>query len=76
MIDAFASQNNDTTEASKFPPFIEGTTDFKVQAGVVKVSNVAFAATPGYNYSLRFGSQAINPQKVAASAVMSSALSG
>ena len=52
MINAYSNLNNDSSEASKFPPFIEGTTDFQVKAGVVKVSDVAFAATPGYNYSL------------------------
>lgn len=63
MIDAKKS-SNDSIEGDKFPPFIEGTSQYEVQNGVVKVSDVAFAATPGYNYSLRFGSTAINPQKI------------
>ena len=64
MLDAFAANQN---EAMKFPPFIEGTTQYQVQAGVIKVSEIGFTATPGYNYSLRFGSQAINKDKVSAS---------
>ncbi len=38
-----------------------------MQAGVVKVSEITFAATPGYNYSLRFGSPVIDIDKVAVS---------
>ena len=39
-----------------------------MQAGVIKVNEIGFTATPGYNYSLRFGSPAINTEKVATSA--------
>jgi hypothetical protein len=62
MIDARSSNSSD----SSFPPFIEGTTQFSVSSGVVKVNDIAFAATPGFNYSLKFDSAAINPEKVAA----------
>jgi len=49
-----------------FPPFIQGTTQYAVKAGVVQVNDVAFAATPGSNYSLAFTSNAINAQRIAA----------
>ena len=53
------SQSN--ASGSTFPPFIDGSTQFQVQGGVAKISDVSFAATPGYNYSLSFASTAIDP---------------
>ena len=63
MIDAYASQ----ADGSKFPPFIEGSTQYSVQNGVVQVNDVAFAASPGYSYSLRFNSPDIKTGVVQAS---------
>ncbi len=52
------------TSSTQFPPFIEGQTTFKLTGGVVEVDDIAFAATPGQNYSLKFGSTGIDTSKV------------
>ena len=62
-IDQILSTND--SSALKFPPFIEGSTQYTVSGGVVKVSNIDFAATPGYNYSLKFNSDGVDKSKVA-----------
>ena len=46
------SSFNQETEANEYPPVIEGNNQFYTSAGVVKIANINFDGTPGFDYQL------------------------
>ena len=49
---------------AKYSPILEGTSQFTSIAGVVQVSDVSFAASPGYTYRVSFSTDGIEQTKV------------
>ncbi|CDW71577.1 UNKNOWN [Stylonychia lemnae] len=47
----------------KYPPVLEGTTDFQSTGGIAVIQNAQFTGTPGRNYSLSFQTDAIDISK-------------
>lgn len=50
-------------KANVYPPIIEGNSQFTAVGGVVKVTGISFAATPGYTYSISFSTDGIDTTK-------------
>eukprot|EP00347_Sterkiella_histriomuscorum_P024148 403332142 len=48
---------------ANFPPILEGSSQFIVEGGVVKVNKIQFTATPGYQYGLVFITDGIDIKK-------------
>eukprot|EP00347_Sterkiella_histriomuscorum_P016375 403353429 len=57
------STYNSNPQANIYPPIVEGTNTFNAQAGVVKLENVMFYSTPGYNQSIVILNDGINLKK-------------
>eukprot|EP00347_Sterkiella_histriomuscorum_P010794 403374896 len=57
------STYNQNSLANVYPPVVEGTNSFNVQAGVVKLENIMFYSTPGYNQSIIILNDGINLKK-------------
>ena len=48
---------------ANFPPILEGSSQFIVEGGVVKVNKIQFATTPGFQYGLVFITDGIDIKK-------------
>lgn len=57
------SNSNLDPKANVYPPIIEGNSQFTSVGGVVKVTGISFAATPGYTYSISFSTDGIDSTK-------------
>ncbi|CDW86080.1 UNKNOWN [Stylonychia lemnae] len=55
--------NATNTLNDKYPPIIEGDSTFYLQYGLTEIKDVAFAGTPGENYSVLFLTEAIDKTK-------------
>ncbi|CDW84036.1 UNKNOWN [Stylonychia lemnae] len=55
--------NVTNTQNYRYPPIIEGDSTFYLSYGLVEIKDVAFAATPGANYSISLMTEAIDKTK-------------